>query len=157
MKHLIELAGDKPVIEVLDLGCGPNAVSAAYCVKGLFIKFIPMDKRPYKGVIQGDMENLNLRNKVVDGVQCINALDHTPNAKKALEEMIRVARDWVYIDLNLIQHTTSGKGHYWDALEDGTLTNGKESFNLKDYGFKIKNIKFGGEKRYDQIIAVLKK
>ena len=157
MKHLIDLAGNKESIEIADLGCGPHAISVCYFVKGLYVRIIPIDKRDYPGVIVGNMEKLNFKDKVFDGVQCINALDHTPNAQKAVEEMIRIAKDWVYIDLNLIQHTTSGKGHYWDALEDGTLTNGKDSFNLTDYGFTIKNINYGGERRYNQIIAVLRK
>lgn len=157
MKHLVELAGKKNNIEVLDIGCGPNAVAIAFFANGLYVKLTCMDKRDYPGVFVGDMEKLNLKDKSFDGVQCINALDHTINAEQALKELIRVAKDWVYIDLNLIQKTTSGKGHYWDALEDGTLTNGEKSFDLKEYGFNIKNIKFGGERRYDQIIAVLKK
>lgn len=155
MKHVLALTPDKDRIVVADVGCGPYSFDKVKFTNGLEVAFCPIDRKDFPGIEVQDMENLPYIDGTFDGVQCINALDHTPNAEQALKELIRISNDWVYIDLNLIQHTTSGKGHYWDALEDGTLTNGTDSFNLKNYGFEIKNIDFGGERRYNQIIATL--
>ena len=44
--------------------------------------------------------------------------------------------------------------HYWDAKEDGRFVNETEEFNLKDLGFEIEYIDNGGERRYNQIIAI---
>ena len=103
------------------------------------------------------MESLAYPDDTFDIVQCINALDHTKDAEKALKELVRVAKKAVYIDCSLDQHSTTGGWHYWDAKEDGTFTNGTTSFDLKDYGFKLEYINSGGERRYNHIIARLKK
>ena len=156
-QYLLQLSSGKDRTLVANFGCGPNAIKEARFVNGLHVIFLPVDKRDYPGVGVADMEWLSSADDIFDGVMCINALDHTKDAQKAVEELIRVAKDWVYINCNLIQKTTSGKGHYWDMLEDGTMTNGTDSFDLKEYGFKLHLIQYGGERRYDQVIAILKK
>lgn len=156
-QYLLELSKGKGYTTVANFGCGPNAMSYAVFANGLTVNFCLFDKRDYPGVSVENMEWIGSDDESFDGVMCINALDHTKDAQKAVEELIRVAKDWVYINCNLIQKTTSGKGHYWDMLEDGTMTNGEDSFNLKDYGFKLHNITYGGERRYDEVIATLKK
>lgn len=154
--NLLKLAQKKDV-NVADIGCGPHALLGCDFVDGHRFRFICVDRKPFPGVIRENMEALPFPDGFIDGAQCINALDHTKDAEKALKELIRIARDWVYISCNLDQLTTSGKGHYWDAKEDGTFKNKDAEFNLKDYGFKIHNITYGGERRYDQIIATLVK
>ena len=156
-QYLLELSKGKDETFVGNFGCGPNALDECTFINGLVVHFAPIDKRAYPGAFIRDMEWIDDPDGSYDGVMCINALDHTKDAKKALEELIRVARHWVYINCNLIQKTTSGKGHYWDMLEDGTMTNGEDSFNLKDYGFELHLIQYGGERRYDQVIARLVK
>ena len=99
-----------------------------------------------------DMEELDYPDRSFDIVICINALDHTKNALRAIAEFARVAEDYIYIKCWLDQKQTGYK-HYWDAKEDGTFTNGTETFNLKDWGFKIKYTDTGGERRYNYIEA----
>lgn len=156
-QYLLKLSKGKEHTTVGNYGCGPNALRVAKFANAQNIIFYNFDKREYPGTSIGDMEWISVPDSEFDGVMCINALDHTKDAQKALEELIRVAKDWVYINCNLVQKTTSGKGHYWDMLEDGTMTNGEDSFNLKDYGFTLHLIQYGGERRYDQVIARLVK
>lgn len=139
-------------MKILNIGCGPvkhgeyPGIHIACC-----------DRRGHEGAIIEDMEDLTYPDNFFDLVVCINALDHTKDAYKALRELKRVAKHWVYIDCALIQKTTSGKGHYWDMLETGLMTNGRESFSLKHYGFDIEFIDNGMERRYNHVIATLKK
>jgi len=156
MQHLLSLVKSEEV-EVLDAGSGPHAITLCEFVNGVSMEITSIDHRDFPGVIKMSMEALTYPDSSFDIVQCINALDHTKNAVQALKELIRVARGAVYIDCALDQHSTSGGWHYWDAKEDGTFTNGNESFNLKDYGFKIEYINNGGERRYNHIIARLQK
>lgn len=157
VKYLLELSEGKDVTYVANFGCGPNAPREIQFVSGLRANLIPFDIKHYPGTIAQDMEWISFDDDIFEGVMCINALDHTKDAQKALEELIRVAEDWVYINCNLDQKTTSGRGHHWDAKKDGTFTNGTDSFNLTDYGFTLHNITFGGDRRYDQVIGVLEK
>jgi ubiquinone/menaquinone biosynthesis C-methylase UbiE len=103
------------------------------------------------------MENLTYEDNFFDIVVCINALDHTEDALKALKEMIRVCKKGgrVYINCALDQHSVRGHRHFWDAKEDGTFVNEKESFNLKDYGFSIEYQDNGGQRAYNYITAKL--
>lgn len=138
------------MLKVLDIGCGPVTKPLP------FITYA--DKRDYNEHIDiQNMEKLTYDWDCFDLVICINALDHTPDVEAALHEIVRVSKNWVYIDCALIQKTTSGKGHYWDMLEDGTMTNGTDSIDLKDYGFEIELIDNKMERRYNHIVAKLKK
>lgn len=134
-------------MKILNIGSGP--VSMTGYAPG--IEIIHADRRDY-GVERQDMEKLTYKDNEFDLVVCINALDHTQDAQAALKEMLRVGK-WVYIDCALIQKTTSGKNHYWDMLEDGTMTNGTDSFNMKDYGFEVEFVDNQMERRYNHIIA----
>lgn len=44
-----------------------------------------------------DMENLTYLDESFDVVHCVNALDHTKNAQKALSEMKRICKTGGYI------------------------------------------------------------
>lgn len=131
-------------MKLADLGSGPDP-----------IKVFPMDRRDFEGIEKQDMEKLTYPDDSFEIVTCINALDHTKNPRAAIEEMIRICKPggFIYIDCALIQHTTSGGWHYWDAEEDGCFVGEKDMFNLKDYGFQIRYIDNGGERRYNHIIA----
>lgn len=157
MDYLLPMIGSRREVIVADVGSGPHALRHCEFANGASVNFYPMDKRETPGVEGQNMEFITYLDNMFDIVQCINALDHTKDALKALKELIRVSARWVYIDCNLDQHTTSGGWHYWDAKENGTFTNGKDTFNLKAFGFKIKYINNGGERRYNHIIATLDK
>ena len=108
--NIIKLAGDDLVLNVANIGCGPNSPEEVIFTNGLRLFIEPIDRKPFDGVTVGDMETLAYEDNEFDGVMCLNALDHTKDAEKALKEMIRTAFEWVYIKCNLIQKTTSGRG-----------------------------------------------
>ena len=120
-------------MRVLDVGAGQaHKLISTYQE----IDIIQCDKNPSDGVVEQDMEHLSYPNDYFDVVTCINALDHTKDAEKALQEIMRVARGCVYINCAIDQKTRHGKNHHWDAKADGRFV-GKHDFDLKDYGFDI--------------------
>jgi ubiquinone/menaquinone biosynthesis C-methylase UbiE len=139
----------------LNIGSGPVPEDP---IPGLDI--LHADRRDFGANVANEtMEQLSYQDNTFYVVFCVNALDHTRNARTAVEEMIRVCKPGglVYIECALIQHTTSGGWHYWDMLEDSTLKSDTDEFNLKDLGFYIKLIDNGGERRYNSIIATYQK
>jgi len=135
-------------MRVLNIGCGPIEPGE---YPGLEI--VNADRRDYDYVEVQDMEHLTYPDASFDLVVCVNALDHTPNARKAIEEILRVSNGWVHIDCALIQHSTSGKRHFWDALEDGTFKSDTDEFNITEYGFTVQLIDNHGERRYNHVIC----
>lgn len=131
--------------KIADLGAGPKSVISVYS----------SDVRDINGVEKQDMENLTYPDNSFNMVVCQNALDHTKDAEKALNEMIRICKPGgiVFIKCWLDQKDTGHK-HYYNAKEDGRFE-GKNTFNLTDYGFVIKYTNKGGERRYNYIEAVL--
>lgn len=166
---LVPLIGDKKDVFILDIGSGPYSIIGNY-LPDVNIRlhladnqdftdfWKKYDKNPYFTIENEDMEKLRYIDDWFDIVVCINALDHTNDAKKAVEEMIRVCKPggYVYIDCHLDQLNTGHK-HKWNAKQDGIFSNGTDSFDLKDMGFEIKFVDKGGENRYNNIIAILKK
>ena len=134
---------------IADLGAG-NAES--------MIEVVASDKNAIAAEDREDMEKLTYGDESFDMVHCRNALDHTKDALAAVKEMIRICKPggWVYIKCWLDQKSTKGH-HYWSAKDDGIFTNGVDSFDLKDLGFKIRYTDIGGERRYNYIEATLEK
>lgn len=168
--YFIPLIGDKKSVKILDVGSGPYPITGQL-LDGVEVEITHCDSRGFENfwanhnatplfpILVKDMENLDFEDNSFDIVHCVNALDHTINAEKAVKELIRVCKSggWVYIDCSLNQHSVRGKKHYWDAKEEGTFINETGKFDLKDYGFGIKFIDKGGEPQYNQIIATLQK
>lgn len=169
VEYLVPLIGDKKSVKIADIGSGPFSTIGRY-LEGVNIGVYPSDSQDFTAFYKKhhvdplfpieyqNMEKLLYPNESFDIVHCTNALDHTFNADRAVEEMIRVCKTggWVYIDCNLDQLDTGGK-HYWNVKEDGRFENFYESFDLKDFGFTISFRDGGGERRYSRIVALLKK
>lgn len=134
-------------MKILNIGSGPISIKGE--APGIIITHA--DRRDYGVEIQ-DMEHLTYPDDSFDLVVCINALDHTPDAQLAIEEMKRVSK-WVYIDCALIQRTTSGRNHYWDALEDGMFKSKNDEFNIMDHGFVVELIDNEMGRRYNHVIC----
>ena len=167
--YLMPYVGDKKEIKIADIGSGPFSTIGSY-LQGVDLKIYHSDKRdfvdfwkernitPIVSIEVQNMEHMTYPDNFFDIVHCANALDHTKDAYKAVEEMIRICKPggWVYIICNLDQLSVAGK-HYWNAKQDGIFSNGTVMFDLKNFGFKIEFIDNGGETRYNQIIATLQK
>lgn len=169
-EYLIPLVGDKKEVKILDVGSGPYPITGQL-LEGVNVEVRWCDQQDFQyfwdrykttpvfKIEVENMEKLSYPDESFDIVHSINALDHTKGALTALKEMIRVCKPggWVYIDCALIQHTTRGHRHYWDALENGIFENEFAKFDLRDYGFKIQFIDNGGQRAYNHIIAKLQK
>ena len=167
--YLQPFVGDKKEIKIADIASGAFSTIGSY-LPGIDLKIYHCDKSdfvdfwvnrgitPIVSIEVQNMEALTYPDEFFDIVHCQNSLDHTRNAKVAVEEMIRICKPdgWIYINCSLNQLDTGWK-HYWNVKEDGIVTNNVESFDLKDFGFQIQFIDNGGETRYNQINAVLKK
>ena len=96
-----------------------------------------------------DMENLTYPDEFFDVVHCVNAIDHTKNARKAIEEMKRVCKKggWIYLRHSPYQKKYLRGDHYWDATMEG-FDNGRELVKLD--GFKTGTDGF-------QIISLMQK
>src|SRR3990167_1764184 len=167
--HLVSLIGDKKEVKIADIGSGPYSIIGSY-FPGIKVDIYHSDrqdfnpfweKRQLKSIISVEyqnMEKLTYPDNFFDIVHCCNALDHTKNAKEAVKEMIRVCKidGWVHIHCWLDKLST-GYLHRWNAKKDGVFMNNIDTFDLKDFGFQIQFIDKGGESRYNEIIATLKK
>jgi SAM-dependent methyltransferase len=138
------------MLKILDIGSGSQPkLSSDY----LEIEVTHADKREFVNIDHQDMEKLSYPDDSFDIVVCINALDHTKDARCAIANMKRVSKGMVYIDCALVQRSQSGGHHYWDALEDGTFKSKDDEFNIKDYGFTIELEDNGGERRYNHVVC----
>lgn len=167
--YLLPFIGDKKEVKISDIGSGPFSVIGSY-LPGIKVYIYHSDRQDFSefwkkrqltsfiSVEQQNMEKLTYPDGFFDIVHCLNALDHTKNAKEAVNEMIRVCKvgGWVYINCALDQLST-GYLHQWNAKQDGILTNKKGTFSLKDFGFQIQFIDNGGESRHNHIVATLQK
>lgn len=146
------------MLRVADIGSGPVS-RLELDIKGPVVLDIhPCDSKGFDGIEYQDMEKLTYEDCSFDIVHSRNALDHTKNALTAVKEMIRICKPGgkVFIKCWLDQKDTGHK-HYWNFKEHGVFTNGKETFDLRGFGFKVRTVINGGERRYDYIEATLVK
>lgn len=146
------MIGDKKRVRIADLGAGPLPITGSTW-DGVDIEIIASDFSadeynqmlldakitPVIPVENQIMEDLTYPNASFDIVHCVNALDHTENPKKAINEMLRICKPggWIYlrhfIDEGLNQKY---KGlHNWNISNDGSVWNDESNFNLQHFGF----------------------
>lgn len=94
-----------------------------------------------------DMENLTYPDEFFDLVHCVNALDHTKDVQKALNEMKRVCKigGYIYLRHGHNQKTVNGgRGHLWDAKKEGFFNGtswvGLDGFHTSDDGYFLVSI-----------------
>jgi len=83
-----------------------------------------------------NMESLTYEDESFDIVHCVNALDHTKGARKALKEMYRICKHggWIY----LRHYPNTGerrryRGHYWNVTENGIIWNRETTISLPKF------------------------
>jgi ubiquinone/menaquinone biosynthesis C-methylase UbiE len=113
---LVQIALDKNVNEVLD--CGSGLCIDAPLFQSHNIRYIGIDSTPRFvnravglgfDVILGDIESLPFANKSLEMVFCRSVLEHLPDFKKPLQEMLRVAHRVVAVTFfNPPAHTRQG-------------------------------------------------
>ena len=87
--NIIKLAGDDLVLNVANIGCGPNSPEEVIFTNGLRLFIEPIDRKTIDGVTVGDMESLAYGDSEFDGVMCLNALATSKAAEKSLAQRIR--------------------------------------------------------------------
>jgi SAM-dependent methyltransferase len=133
--YFAELIGDKKHVRIAEVGAGPiNTIGNEW--PGVEVEVWASDvlspqygklwqehgATPVVPVQYQDMENLAYIDELFDIVHCVNALDHTKDARKALGELIRVCKKggWVYLRHAPDQMNRFGGKHYWNArFENG--------------------------------------
>ena len=169
LDFLVPLIGDKKDVKIADIGSGPISV-IGNSLDGVNVQVFPSDIKDFGSfwlenkMVQflpieiQDMERLTYENNFFDIVTTTNALDHTMDAISAVKEMIRVTKigGWIHIDCHLDQLSTGHK-HRWNTKKDGRFISKYNTFDLKDFGFKIDFIDNGGLSRYNRIVALLQK
>lgn len=141
-----DLIGEKTKVRIAEVGCGlVNTIGEMWntaeveivCSDAHADSFNSMwDEKglqPLHPIHKEDMEALSYEANSFDIVHCRNALDHTEDPLRAIEEMKRVSRQWVYLLHAPDQMSTYGGHHYFDAR----FKNGKTVFYGKEYSFVV--------------------
>ena len=147
-EYLIPLIGDKKIVSILEVGAGP-VLTMGNKLKGKEIYITPCDNlaKEYKQIYgellfdvhYQDMENLTYNDKSFDIVHCVNALDHTKNPQKAILEMQRVSKQFVYLRHNInegVEQKYYGL-HRWNIEMSGEgcrFWNPEQEFLLSEFG-----------------------
>ena len=84
---------DKAEIELLDLGCGPNATLQEMVSCQWYGFDIDPPKREVENYFEGDAHELPFADKSFDVVFCSHILEHTVSPIIVLDEIKRVLRD----------------------------------------------------------------
>lgn len=130
--YFAPMIGDKKEVKIAELGAGiVNTIGDTW--EGVKVEVYPSDilareyaelwqekeQTPILPVDYEDMENLSYEDESFDIVHCVNALDHTENPQKAIEEMKRICKKggWIYM-----RHAPSckkrfGRNHFWNFEE----------------------------------------
>jgi SAM-dependent methyltransferase len=91
-------------------------------------------KTPLVPITYEDFEHLSYQDNYFDMVHCVNALDHTVDARQALSELERVCKPggWIYLRHAPDQKKHYGGMHRFDASTSG-FDNGTELVPLDGY------------------------
>jgi len=151
-------------VTIAELGAGPictignswKDIKVNLCVSDVLRnEYAPLweqyDVTPVVEIEYQDMEHLTYPDGFFDIVHCVNALDHTIDARGALQEMFRVCKrgGWIYLRHKPDQRKKWRGMHEWDIniVEGETvISNPKESFSLKEFG-DFKTHSEGGRNR----------
>lgn len=155
------LIGNKKDVKIAELGSGmfctigslyKSARVTVYPSDALAKQFNQILKEggvtPLIPVVYEDMENLSHPDNFFDIVHCANALDHTQNPIKALQEMYRILKPGGYIYLrhfpNVGERENYAGLHMWNLCIDGdkgfTIWNKDVKYFLCDYFTNIKSV-----------------
>ena len=94
--HLAKLIGDDGE-KVLDIGCRTPYLKNKIEAKGM--KYFPVDIAPAKGVVKGDIENLQFKDNFFDITICSEVLEHVYDPIKAIKELKRVTKKRLIISV----------------------------------------------------------
>lgn len=162
------MIGEKKRVRIAEVGAGPiNTIGNTW--PGVEVEVVASDilaheykalwlehgDRPVVPIWLADMESLPYDDESFDVVHCVNALDHTPDAEKALSELLRVCKPggWVYLRHAPDQRRRFGGHHYFDVKKCGDVC----IFEGKDRRFVLPSALFTVHLEGDLIVATCRK
>ncbi|MCX6702770.1 MAG: class I SAM-dependent methyltransferase [Candidatus Wolfebacteria bacterium] len=146
------MISDKKEITIAEPGAGPICTIGnswkdikvkIYASDILQNEFAPWWKRygavPIVPVECQDMEHLTYPDEFFDIVHCVNAVDHSLDARQALEEIFRICKPggWIYLRHYSNQRKRYRGMHEWDIDVIGgecVFSSPKEKFLLSEFG-----------------------
>lgn len=163
MSHLPDyfgpLIGDKTFVRIAEVGAGPVNTIGTYwdnCKVELVASDILAEEyrdlwdqhpeyRQWVPIEYQDMENLTYEDESFDIVHCVNALDHTEDAGKAIDELIRICKKggWIYFRHSPDQQKRFGGNHHWNVGYSELDGVGVSTFTDKDGDYWYVSNEFG--------------
>ncbi len=155
-----EMIGDKKEVKIAEVGCAlvntigdswPDTEVEIFCSDKYASEFNLLwkeqKKTPLHCIDIADVEDLIYPTDTFDIVHCRNVLDHTEDPVRAIEEMKRVSKEWVYLAHAQNQMDTYGGHHMWNVRYE----NGECVFYGKEYSFIV-----DGETTFDGELVICK-
>ena len=168
--YFAPMIGNKKQVKIAELGAGPiNTIGNAWPDTAVEIfasdsiqpEYEKLWKEhgavPVVPIVYENMERLTYPDAMFDIVHCVNAVDHTPDARAALAEFHRVCKPggWIYLRHAPDQMRRFGGMHAWNIRMEGgeCVFEGKhERFMLEGFESRMER----GEKE-DLIVSVCQK
>lgn len=147
-EYFKDLIGEKKSVSIAELGAGPVNTIGDYW-PGVEVKITASDvmwpeyekfwgtKIPLVPIKYQDMEHLTYKDESFDIVHCRNAVDHTPNPIKAIEEMKRICKKGGYVYMS---HAKGQKTRYGGMHSVDFETLDLPEFSRKEEGEMITNV-----------------
>lgn len=161
-KYFKDLIGNKKEVNIAEIGSGMFCTIGSVW-DGVKINMYASDiladdyneilkkhkVKPLIPVKKENMEDLSYPDNFFDIVHCVNALDHTVDAIKALKEMYRVTKPGGYVYLRHFPNVAESEGYYgmhtWNIdltkNKDCIIWNKENKFLLSDFFENISNKK----------------
>jgi len=164
--YFAPLIGDKKDVVIADLGAGAvSTTGSTWPDTNVTIVASDLLDYGYPGLLipieYQDMENLTYEDESFDIVHCVNALDHTVNPQKAIEEMKRVCKPGGFIYLrhspNEAEDRKYAGYHQWNISEDGTMWNKEESFHLDGFTASLQMVAQGPYRPEEMVVLIYTK
>lgn len=168
--YFAPMIGDKKKVKIAELGAGPvNTIGNGWPETEVELLASDIAQPEYNKLWEAhavvplipveyqDMERLTYPDETFDIVHCVNAVDHTPDARAALSEFRRVCKrgGWIYLRHAPDQMRRFGGMHAWNIrMEAGKcIFEGKrETFALEGFESRMER----GEKE-DLIVSICHK
>jgi SAM-dependent methyltransferase len=129
--NLASLLGGRPVQSVMEVGCGTGAVLAEVKRRGIGVEHVGIDMSDPNDHRDALAVGLNLQeydgskipwpDKSFDLVFASHVVEHVPNPRAFLEELHRVARCWIYIEVPCEMHLRANQKSIQQALRIGHI------------------------------------
>jgi len=129
-EYFSKMIGDKSSVRIAEVGAGPICTIGNEYDGHVEVEVIASDilaneygklwhehkAVPIIPVEYANIESLHYEDESFDIVHCVNAIDHTQNAREALSELERICKKggWVYLRHSENQKSRFGGHHFWD-------------------------------------------